>query len=160
MFNKETEYALRALVYIQSQNLVSRNPGIYEISKEIESPHFYTAKILQRIVKQGLLESQKGKGGGFYFDKQKPDLKLIDLLLVTEGDRTFSGCGFGLKACDDENQCPLHFQYSPIRASIHKLVTEESIQSIVEKKQEIPFMRILDCPPSLLLRPILILMEK
>ena len=69
MFNKETEYALRGLVYIKLQNLKGRRPGTVEIAKEIEAPHFFTAKILQRIVRVGLLKSYKGKNGGFFFDE-------------------------------------------------------------------------------------------
>ena len=66
MFNKETEYALRGLVYIKLQNLQGRRPGTVEMAKEIEAPQFFTAKILQRLVRFGFLESLKGKGGGFY----------------------------------------------------------------------------------------------
>ena len=45
MFNKETEYALRGLVYINLQNLKGRRPGTSEVAKEIEAPPFFTAKI-------------------------------------------------------------------------------------------------------------------
>ena len=133
MFNKETEYALRGLVYIQLQNLNNRRPGTVEVAKEIEAPHFYTAKILQRLVRYGFLESIKGKGGGFFFDKEKPDLSLEKLILATEGDSSFSGCGFGLKHCDINNPCPVHEKYSPIRESISRLVSEETVQSLAEK---------------------------
>src|SRR5450759_1541989 len=90
MFNKETEYALRGLVYIKLQNLRGRRPGTSEVAKEIEAPPFYTAKILQRLVRIGFLNSLKGKGGGFFFDPEKPDLPLIKLISATEGDRSFS----------------------------------------------------------------------
>ena len=133
MFNKETEYALRGLVYIKLQNLKRRRPGTAEIAKEIEAPPFYTAKILQRIVRVGLLESLKGKGGGFFFDENKPDLTLVKLIMATEGDKSFSGCGFGLKHCDKNNPCPLHEKYAPIRDSINKLISEETVQSLAEK---------------------------
>jgi len=133
MFNKETEYALRGLVYIKLQNLKNRRPGTAEIAREIEAPPFYTAKILQRIVRVGLLESLKGKGGGFYFDEKKPDLPLVKLITATEGDKSFSGCGFGLKHCDSNNPCPLHEKYAPIRESINKLIGEETVQSLAEK---------------------------
>jgi Rrf2 family protein len=139
MFNKETEYALRGLVYIKLQNLKNRRPGTAEIAKEIEAPAFYTAKILQKIVRFGLLESLKGKGGGFFFDKEKSDLPLIRLISAIEGNKSFSGCGFGLKHCNENNPCPLHEQYAPIRNSINKLVSEETVQSLAEKvyKKEI-----------------------
>ncbi len=133
MFNKETEYALRGLVYIQLQNFEGKRPGIAEIAEQIDAPHFYTAKILQRLVRQGFIESQKGKGGGFYFDIKKPDLSLRQLIIATEGDKLFHGCGFGLKACDENNPCPLHEKYGPIRDALTQLVTDENVQSLAQK---------------------------
>jgi Rrf2 family protein len=133
MFNKETEYALRGLVYIKLQNLKERRPGTSEVAKEIEAPPFYTAKILQRLVRLGFLKSLKGKGGGFFFDSDKPDLPLINLISATEGDRSFSGCGFGLKQCDSGNPCPLHEKYASVRESINKLISEETVQSLANK---------------------------
>jgi Rrf2 family protein len=133
MFNKETEYALRGLVYIKLQNIKNRRPGTTEIAKEIEAPQFYTAKILQRLVRAGFLKSLKGKGGGFFFDPDKPDLQLIKLISATEGDKSYSGCGFGLKHCDNDKPCPLHEKYAMIRASINKLISEETVQSLAEK---------------------------
>jgi Rrf2 family protein len=133
MFNKETEYALRGLVYIQLQNFDGKRPGIAEIAEQIDAPHFYTAKILQRLVRQGFVESQKGKGGGFYFDNKKPELSLKELIIATEGDKLFCGCGFGLKQCDENNPCPLHDKYALIRNALNKLVTEENVQSLAQK---------------------------
>jgi Rrf2 family protein len=133
MFNKETEYALRGLVYIQLQNFEGKRPGITEIAEQIDAPYFYTAKILQRLVRQGFIESQKGKGGGFYFDIKKPDLSLKQLILATQGDNLFCGCGFGLKQCDENNPCPLHYKYAEIRNALNKLVTEENVQSLAQK---------------------------
>ena len=46
MFNKETEYALRAMVYVQVQNFKDRKPGVTEIAKEIDAPEAYSAKVL------------------------------------------------------------------------------------------------------------------
>ena len=132
MFNKETEYALRGLVYIRIQNLKGKRPGTIEIAKEIEAPRYYTAKILQRLVRSGFLESLKGKGGGFFFDETKPDLKLISLISATEGNGSFSGCGFGLMICDDNNPCPLHEKYAPVRDSLNRLLSTETVQSLAD----------------------------
>lgn len=133
MFNKETEYALRGLVYIQLQNNLGRRPGLVEIAKEIEAPPFYTAKILQRLVRQGFIHSLKGKGGGFYFDPLKPELSIRELLDATEGSKIITSCGFGLKDCSSSIPCPLHEKYAPIREAIEKLVSLETIQSLARK---------------------------
>jgi Rrf2 family protein len=133
MFNKETEYALRGLVYIKLQNIKQRRPGTAEIAKEIDAPPFFTAKILQRLVKAGFLESMKGKGGGFFFDPDKPDLQLLKLITATEGNKSFSGCGLGLKNCTKDNPCPLHEKYAPIREAMNKMVSDETVQSLAVK---------------------------
>jgi len=133
MFNKETEYALRGLVYINLQNLKGRRPGTTEVAKEIEAPPFFIAKILQRLVRSGFLRSLKGKGGGFFFDPDKPDLPIINLISTIEGDRSFSGCSFGLKQCDSDNPCPLHEKYAPIKEALNKLITEETVQRLAKK---------------------------
>ncbi|HLN20689.1 MAG TPA: Rrf2 family transcriptional regulator [Bacteroidales bacterium] len=133
MFNKETEYAIRALVYIKVQNLKNRKPGAAEISKEIDAPHFFIAKILQRLVRSGFMRSIKGKGGGFYFDDSKPEISLMDLMQFTEGGSSFLSCGFGLKECNEKSPCPLHDKYAPIRDSVNRLLKEETISKLARK---------------------------
>ena len=132
MFTKETEYALRSLVYIQSQNMLQRKPGVVEISREIDSPQFFTAKILHRLVKMGFIESHKGKNGGFFFNPEKPDLPLRDFIAAIEGEKLFTGCGFGLRQCDENNPCPLHFHYAPIRDALNKLTANQTVQSLAQ----------------------------
>ena len=133
MFNKETEYALRALVYIHWKNLLGHCPGIVEIAREIEAPPFFTAKILQRIAKNGTIQSIKGKGGGFFFEESKADLTIEELVSLTGGNKSMNSCGFGLKQCNAENPCPLHEQYAPIRASLHHLISTETIRSLAKR---------------------------
>jgi Rrf2 family protein len=136
VFKKETEYALRGLVYIQLQNQSNRNPGIAEIAFEIDTPPHYMAKILQRLVRFGFIESIKGKNGGYAFNPGRLDLTLKEVIVTIEGDSLFSGCGFGLKHCDENNPCPLHFSYAPIREAINTLVNKETIQSLAGKNSD------------------------
>ncbi|MFT3737745.1 MAG: Rrf2 family transcriptional regulator [Breznakibacter sp.] len=136
MFNKETEYALRALVYIQIRNSENEKPSILEIAQEIEAPPFYIAKILQRLVKLGLLNSLKGKGGGFFFDAQKEPVTLMQVIESTEGSKLFCGCGLGLKNCDENNPCPIHDQFMVIRNHIRQLVQGETIQSLAKRTHD------------------------
>ena len=147
MFNKETEYALRSLVYIQAQNNIKRRPGIIEIAKEIDAPQFFTGKTLQRMVKNGFVSSVRGKGGGFYFEEGKADLPIKILINAIESDRTLTGCGFGFKKCDCTNPCPLHERYAPIREAINELVSTETIQSLAKRYTQLADLKILQIKP-------------
>lgn len=133
LFKKETEYALRGLVYIQTQNTKGRRPGIAEIADEIDAPHFYTAKIFQRLAKQGFVSSVKGKGGGFNLTDEQAVHSLKTIISAIEGDHIFCDCGIGLKECSDSNPCPIHERYAPIRDSIDKLLHEENINGLATK---------------------------
>ena len=133
MFSKETEYALRGLVYIQHRNQSGYHPGTDEISAEIGAPRFFIAKILQRLVKQGFLHSQKGRGGGFFFDDQQTPLTLGEVIISTEGEQILTGCGFGLSHCSQHSPCPLHNLYSPIREAL-QVIASRTIESLAQQE--------------------------
>lgn len=133
MLTKSTEYAIRALVFVQLKNLEQKRPGVIEIASEIEAPTAFTAKILQTVTKHGLLGSMKGRGGGFFFNESDPELSLYKVIMVMEGDSIFTRCGFGLISCKDSRPCPLHNQYAVIREGYLKIAQTETIQSLANK---------------------------
>jgi Rrf2 family protein len=133
MLGKATEYAVRALVYIFMQNQAGKRPGFKEIAKNINSPEPFTAKILQTLVREKLISSMKGRGGGFFFDQPTASLALYEVMRVVEGETFFDKCGFGLQRCNSENPCPLHSEYSPVREGFFTLVNTVTIQSLATK---------------------------
>jgi len=135
MLTKSTEYAIRALVYIQLQNWQSKRPGVAEIAENIESPAAFTAKILQLLTKHKLLRSAKGRGGGFFLEDTK-QLTLYRVIVIIEGDSCFTRCGFGLMHCNDTNPCPLHERYIDVRDGFLNIAKTETIQSVSKKIDE------------------------
>lgn len=136
MLTKTTEYGIRALVFVKLQNWLERRPGVQEIAREIEAPTAFTAKILHTLTKYRLLDSMKGRGGGFFFTTDSSDLSLYEVIQVMEGDRLFTKCGFGLKNCSDANPCPMHDHYAVLREGIITLARSESIGSLAGKIRE------------------------
>jgi len=133
MLTKGSEYAIRALLYIQLQNWEERRPGVIEIAREIEAPEAYTAKILHQLTSRNFLGSMKGRGGGFLYDEVQPERSLYDIVVYLEGDRLFTGCGIGLKNCSDTQPCPLHEEFIEVRKKLLKIFKNDSIRSLAEK---------------------------
>jgi Rrf2 family protein len=133
MLTKSTEYAIRALVYIQLQNWKETRPGVPEIAQEIEAPVAFTAKILHQLTSRSILESMKGRGGGFFFADNQSNLSLYQVIMLMEGDKLFTKCGFGLKNCSDDNPCPLHDRHIILREELLKMAQSESIGSLAQK---------------------------
>jgi len=133
MLSKSTEYAIRALVFVQLRNWEQKRPGVGEVAKEIEAPEAYTAKILQTLTRNKLLDSMKGRGGGFFFNDNHSNLTLYDVIHVVEGDALFHKCAFGLKQCNEDNPCPIHNRYKVVRDGFFEIVKTETIKSLSEK---------------------------
>lgn len=133
MLSKPTEYALRALVCIATMNQFGKRPGFKEIARETDSPEPYMAKILQQLTRSGLVNSSKGRGGGFFFDQPDNPLPVYEVIRLMEGEQFFNKCGFGFKSCDAANPCPLHDEYIVVRESFYALVKKETIQSLAQK---------------------------
>ena len=133
MLGKTTEYAIRALVYIYLQNGEGKRPGFREISKMIDSPEQFTAKVLQNLTRAEIVSSMKGRGGGYYFEDLSVPLTLYEVIETVEGNESFLKCGFGLNHCDAGNPCPMHDGYSKVRDNFYKFTNEQTIQSLAQK---------------------------
>ncbi len=130
MFSKACEYGIRAVIYIWSQNNKGKKLGIKDISKEIDGPEFFTAKILQSLARQGIISSAKGPNGGFYIEKEQENLTLIDLVIAIDGDQIFTGCGLGLKQCSEESPCPIHHDFKSIRDQLGQMLRNKKIADL------------------------------
>ena len=133
MLTTSTKYAIRAMVYIQLQIWNDMRPGVTEIAREIEAPTAFTAKILHSLTSRNLLKSMKGRGGGFFFDDDHSDVSLYQIIMIMEGDKLFTQCGFGLKNCNDDNPCPLHERHVALRAELLDMAHSETIGSLAQK---------------------------
>lgn len=154
MLSKSTEYAIRALVFIRLENWKERRPGVIEIAREIETPPAFTAKILQILTRHRLVQSMKGRGGGFFFSHDREPITLHEVILVMEGDGLFHRCGIGLKNCSNENPCPIHYEYMKVREEMSHIVQNETIYSLASKvaSGEAVINRIIASPQAALLK--------
>jgi Rrf2 family protein len=136
MWSKTTEYAIRALVQVAVSNMNGIRPGFREIAASIDAPVQFTAKILQSLSRAALLESVRGRGGGFFFNSEAAEIKLADVIRVLEGEKYFSGCVVGLASCDTNHPCPLHNEFTRIRTDLVHLAEHETIQGLARKTIE------------------------
>ena len=111
------------------QNSLSR-AGIREIAEEIEANEHTTGKILQLLVKAGIICSSKGPGGGFYIEEGKKPVYLIDIVNVIDGDHFFFECGLGLKKCSETKPCPIHHSYKQSREKLYGEFCSVTVQEL------------------------------
>ncbi|PQJ72996.1 MULTISPECIES: RrF2 family transcriptional regulator [Polaribacter] len=131
MFSKTCEYGLRAVLFIAEQSSDNKKVSMSTISQEINSPQAFTAKILQQLTRNKVVKSVKGPYGGFTIEAEKMDTKLSEIVSILDGDAIYVGCGLGLKQCDANSPCPLHFKFVDIRNNLKNMLENTSIKSIL-----------------------------
>lgn len=136
MLTRTTEYAIRALIFIQARNQKGERPRLPEIAEGANAPAHYIGKILQTLVRHRVLSSAKGPGGGFFFTENAPPVTLYEVIRLLEGDAFFTQCGFGLHHCSEDNPCPAHEEYREVRALYREKVSRLTISHLAEKVNE------------------------
>lgn len=132
MLSKACEYAIRAMLYIVTQTRDEVKVGIKEISKHTDAPEPFVAKILQSLVKRGLVSSLKGPNGGFYLEPGAEGMPLIEIVKAIDGNELFVTCGLGIKNCSEKKPCPIHYQFAKIRDEIKEMLKSNTIQDLAE----------------------------
>lgn len=134
MFSKACEYGIRASIYIAEQSLLDRKVSLKDVAEAIESPPAYTSKILQKLSRNNIINSDKGPTGGFSMDKdQLEKVKLSFIVRAIDGDSIYSGCGLGLKKCNEKTPCPIHNQFKIIRDNLKIMLETTTVQSLTKE---------------------------
>ncbi len=128
MFSKACEYAIKASVFIAVKSLKDEMVGLQEISKKIDSPLYFTAKILQNLVKHNIIDSVKGPHGGFAIKICKlSKLKLSEVVSAIDGDAIFKGCGLGFDHCNENKPCSIHYKFKVVRNKLQDMLENTTL---------------------------------
>ncbi|MBS1533777.1 MAG: Rrf2 family transcriptional regulator [Flavobacteriaceae bacterium] len=131
MFSKSCEYAVRATIFIATHCGSDGKVGLKEIANEIDSPVAFTAKILQVLVKNNIVKSSKGVGGGFMVLKDDlKRIKLSDIVMAIDGDSVFLRCGLGLSNCSEEHPCPVHEKFKFVKRDLIFMLETTSLEEL------------------------------
>jgi Rrf2 family protein len=128
MFSKACEYGIKAAIFIAVKSEQENRVSLNEIAKEINSPIAFTAKVLQQLTKNGIVDSVKGPKGGFEIDKNKiADIKLSKIVSAIDGDAIYKGCGLGFHNCNENKPCPVHHKFKLIRDDLKQMLETTSL---------------------------------
>ncbi len=134
MLSKKTQYAFQALSYMAQQK--GNEPIlIAEIAKKKKIPLKFLENILLLMRKDGILESKKGKGGGYYFNEKPSQISLARVIRLLDGPIAPLSCVSlhfyeRCKNCD-EKHCGLHDMMIKVRDANLKILENKTVADIV-----------------------------
>ena len=136
MLNKKTQYALKALMYLAEHK--DEGPVlISEISVKKKIPLKFLENILLELKKDGILESKKGKGGGYYLNKAPNKIPLARIIRLIHGPIAMLPCVslYFYERCKncDEKHCGLHDIMIDVRDANLKILEKKTVADLIAK---------------------------
>lgn len=118
LWSSACDYAIRAAAHL------ARDPGglvqLRDIAQEEGLPAPFVAKILQSLVRAGILRSVKGPRGGYGLARPPRDITLLMVRSAVDGTADLETCAVGLGPCSAQVPCPLHDAFRPTREAIRR----------------------------------------
>ena len=136
MLNKKTQYALQALMHLAEQK--EAGPVlIAEIARKKKIPLKFLENILLELRNAGILESKKGKGGGYFLKVPPNKIKLADIIRRIDGPIAMLPCASlyfyeRCKNCDEKN-CGLHDTMVQVRDANLKILESKTVADLIRK---------------------------
>jgi len=91
--------ALHAMILVAKNDNFGKQINVNYIAEKTGSSKFHIAKVMQKLVKDGFLGSQRGPAGGFFLVKKPDDISLLDIYESVEGKLEVTKCPLNRPSC-------------------------------------------------------------
>jgi len=136
VFSQTVEYALRAVVHLAAEAPDARTTD--QIAEVTRVPRAYLSKVLQSLAKSGVVQSQRGMGGGITLGRPATELTILEVVNAVEPIRRIRTCPLGL-AAHGVHLCPLHSRLDAAMETVEKALGATTLAELLsEPTRSIP----------------------
>ena len=125
--SKKADYGLIALKHLAQHSQVSVSAR--EIASEYRIPAELLAKILQRLVRKGLLLSHQGTHGGYVLARDPAKISIVDVIEALDGPIGITPCERG-SSCEQLDKCSVKDPLMAVRAKMVRILGDTSIYEL------------------------------
>ena len=143
MLSKKTRYALQALMILTQSRKKNQDPVlISELARRGKMPRKFLESILLELKNNGILQSKKGKGGGYTLAKAPQDIPLGQVIRLLEGPLALLPCVSQMayrrcEECPDPNACGIRQLFQEVRDSTSRILDGTSLAKVQEVQEKV-----------------------
>ena len=115
--SKKADYALMAVRHLALKSGPS-SASAREIAEQYDIPIELMAKVLQRLVRAGLLISTQGTRGGYTLSRPSSSISVADVIQAIDGPFTVTACSTEKNDCEQYSKCSIRDPLWQIRERI------------------------------------------
>jgi FeS assembly SUF system regulator len=116
--SKKADYALIAMKHLAQRTPGSCSTCAREIAEQYAIPIELMAKVLQRLVRTGLLVSTQGTRGGYALGRSSNSISVADVIQAIDGPLTVTACSSDKNDCEQFSKCSIRDPLWQIRERI------------------------------------------
>lgn len=141
MLSKKAKYGLRALLLLAKE--YGQGPVlISEISERESIPKKFLELILLDLKNKGVLQSKKGKGGGYFLSKAPQAVTLGHVIRALDGPLAPLPCVsqtayMKCEECKDEMTCGIRIVMKEVRDATAKILDGTTLAEVLERVERI-----------------------
>jgi len=124
-----SQYAIRILAYITDKknlHLISAS----ELAEALFIPYKFLTKIMTELAKADLVESTRGRDGGYKLKRSASEIMVNDILELFNDSIKDEQCILGIGFCNGMCKCAMHDQWMEPKLLMQKMFRESSLQDI------------------------------
>src|SRR5271154_1328489 len=141
MLSKKSKYALKAMLVLAEE--YGQGPVlISDIARRESIPHKFLELILLDLKHQGLLQSRKGKGGGYFLGRDPSQISVGHIVRILDGSIAPLPCVsktayMRCRECRDERSCGIRIVMKEVRDATAKIMDSTSIADMLKQVEAV-----------------------
>jgi len=132
---KKADYALMAMKHL-AENFASGSRSAKDVADAYGIPPEALAKILQRLAKAGLLQSQHGINGGYTLARAAHTISAFEVIQAIDGPLFITSCITQRGECDQTDRCNIREPLRKVNDSIEAVLKRIKISQMREEPEE------------------------
>ena len=141
--SKKADYALIAMKHLAVRGDAGSQgaSSAREIAEQYGIPIELMAKVLQRLVRRGLLLSHQGTRGGYHLARTPGQISVADVIQAIEGPVTVTACTTDEGQCEQYSKCNVRDPLFKVRERILAALGECTIAELAAEPAAPPLAR-------------------
>jgi Rrf2 family nitric oxide-sensitive transcriptional repressor len=138
LFSLTIEYAMRAMVALAAGD--GSPMTTKQIATTMKVPQSYLSKVLQSLVRAGLVNSTRGLKGGFVLARKPGELNMMEILNAVSPYKRIETCPLDLEG-HSSDLCPLHRRLDQAMAMVQEAFEGTTLAEILSDNNPCPTLK-------------------
>jgi Rrf2 family protein len=134
MLTQTAEYALRAVLAIAGQP-AGVSIGANRLAATLGIPPNYLSKTLHQLARLGILDSTRGKLGGFQLARSADRITLLEVVEPFDDVTGRRACLMGRATCSDHTPCPAHSRWKAVAEQQAEFFRETTVADLLHERR-------------------------